>query len=280
MKLDPFMSTDGQWAKAFYLTACNHEPWTSSNAWAARQPDDRRSSSPQDAQQRPNLKQATDWLRPPGFSSPSVVFHDGRRSVQAEQQQQQQQQPHQHPDEADDFVYKKRTNAHGDLEWYCVTCSAWLGDDPPTSGHLSSAKHLSWGAHFEKQKIIKNAMGGTPAGVGTPSRPLAGPPQRASFVFGRGPSEAETPDLVTYDDLAGRFERRYAQHQQSQDNAMKKLNQQQRQQQHVIDKLERQQQQITEEMHKLRHLMLDIQQEVTSEVKGMHEFLNRELARE
>jgi hypothetical protein len=275
MKFDPRRSTDGQaWAKAFYIAAVNNdEPWASSNAWAARQPDDRRSSSPQDARQRPNRKQATAWLRPPGISSPSVVFHDGRRSVQAEQQQPQQQQPHQYPDEADDFVYKMRRNAHGSLELYCVTCAAWLGDDPPTSGHLSSSRHLSWEAHFVKQKNIKNAMGGTPASVGTPSRPLASPPQRASFVFGRGPSEAETPDLVTHDDLPMRFEQIHH-YERIHEDAMKKLYVQQRQQQHVIDKLERQSAQMAAQMHEVRHTMLEIQ----LEVRGMHEFLSRELA--
>jgi hypothetical protein len=268
MKLDP-RSTDMAW-----VLLHNDAPWvSSSHGWG--QPDDRRSSSPQDAQQRPKRQKASAWLRrPAGISSPSVVFPDGRRSVQAEQQQpQQQQQPHQYPDEADDFVYKMRRNAHGSLELYCVTCAAWLGDDPPTSGHLSSSRHLSWEAHFVKQKNIKNAMGGTPASVGTPSRPLASPPQRASFVFGRGPSEAETPDLVTHDDLPMRFEQIHH-YERIHEDAMKKLYVQQRQQQHVIDKLERQSAQMAAQMHEVRHTMLEIQ----LEVRGMHEFLSRELA--
>jgi uncharacterized coiled-coil protein SlyX len=269
MKLDP-RSTDRGWV---FLP--NGAPWvSSSHGWG--QPDDRRSSSPQDAQQRPKRQKPSDRLR---RSSPSVVFPDGRRSVQEEQQQpQQQQQPHQYPDQADDFVYKMMTNAHGSLELYCVTCEAWLGDDPPKSAHFFGRGHRSWEAHFIKQKNIKNAMGGS---VGTPSRPLAGPPQRAPFVFGRGPSEAETPALVTHDDLPMLFDKhvidkleRQSAQMAAQQHVIDKLERQSAQQQHVIDKLERQSAQMAAQMHDVRHTMLEMQLEMSR----MHEFLSRELA--
>ena len=265
MKLDP-RSTDRGWV---FLP--NDAPWmSSSHGWG--QPDDRRSSSPQDAQQRPKRQKAPDWLR---RSSPSVVFPDGRRSVQAEQQQpQQQQQPHQYPDQADDFVYKMRKNAHGSLELYCLTCEAWLGDDPPNSAHLSGRGHLSWEAHFIKQKNIKNAMGGS---VGTPSRPLAGPPQRGPFVFGGGPSKAETPALVTHDDLdkleqnvIDKLERQSAQIAAQQRQIAQLVAQMVAQ----VDKHEKQIAQLVAQMHDVRHTMLEIQ----LEMKGMHEFLSHELA--
>jgi hypothetical protein len=258
MKLDP-RSTDRGWV---FLR--NDAPWmSSSHGWG--QPDDRRSSSPQDAQQRPKRQKAPDWLR---RSSPSVVFPDGRRSVQAEQQQpQQQQQPHQYPDQADDFVYKMMTNAHGNMELYCVTCAAWLGDDPPNSAHLSGRGHRSWELHFIKQKNLKNAMGGS---VGTPSRPLAGPPQRGPFVFGGGPSKAETPALVTHDDL-DKLEQNVIERQSAQIAAQQRqIAQLVAQMVAQVDKHEKQIAQLVAQMHDVRHTMLEMYE--------LREFLSGELA--
>eukprot|EP00972_Heterocapsa_arctica_P097047 14317399-Heterocapsa_arctica.AAC.1 len=68
-----------------------------------------------------------------------------------------------------DFVYNVHKNAHGALEWKCETCNNWLGDDPKYSGHLTSAKHLSWQVHFEKQKKHRSEFQGSHASVGTPS---------------------------------------------------------------------------------------------------------------
>jgi hypothetical protein len=258
MKLDP-RSTDRGWV---FLR--NDAPWMSSSHGRG-QPDDRRSSSPQDAQQRPKRQKAPDWLR---RSSPSVVFPDGRRSVQAEQQQpQQQQQPHQYPDQADDFVYKMMTNAHGNMELYCVTCAAWLGDDPPNSAHLSGRGHRSWELHFIKQKNLKNAMGGS---VGTPSRPLAGPPQRGPFVFGGGPSKAETPALVTHDDL-DKLEQNVIERQSAQIAAQQRqIAQLVAQMVAQVDKHEKQIAQLVAQMHDVRHTMLEMYE--------LREFLSGELA--
>jgi hypothetical protein len=99
----------------------------------------------------------------------------------------------------------RRINTYGYWELYCVTCSAWCGDDEESSGHLGSTRHRSWETHFQKQQHMKNFFIGTPAeSVGTPSHGCCGPPQRASGVWDT--HEAETPDLVTHEQLQLKFE--------------------------------------------------------------------------
>eukprot|EP00972_Heterocapsa_arctica_P107545 15843628-Heterocapsa_arctica.AAC.1 len=41
------------------------------------------------------------------------------------------------------------------MEQYCVTCSAWRGDDPTNSGHIASDKHKNWQAHYESQRMLR-----------------------------------------------------------------------------------------------------------------------------
>eukprot|EP00972_Heterocapsa_arctica_P075619 11155374-Heterocapsa_arctica.AAC.1 len=91
------------------------------------------------------------------------------------------------------------------MELYCVTCSAWCGDDlTERSGHLASARHTGYEKYYERQRVLR-AMQAPAQGGGAGAQQCAfvgGPPNPQQRMH----EEEEQKDYVTHEELEMRCE--------------------------------------------------------------------------
>jgi hypothetical protein len=250
------MSIGNQWSNVLLSAArdARHawhgEGWTSPDAWHSDEAEGRWSFMPDGSS-------AANRREPPRFAPASLrttpkpaLFPDGFRAVTTKQQQQQQT-----PDaaaaaaEAEDFVFEIRKNPLGAWEHYCVTCSAWCGEDLQDNGHVMSSRHKNWKTHFETQRTIaaQRTTKEEEASVGSPTRRCCAPPKRGVW------DTDEASEYVTHEDMEIGFEKiriagRFAEDMHA--DGMKKFLVQLQKERQQQQKEQKQQQQLIEQLQK------------------------------
>jgi hypothetical protein len=219
----------------------------------------------------PDGSSAANRREPPRFAPASLrttrepaLFPDSFRALTTKQQQQEQT-----PDaaaaaaEAEDFVFDIRRNPLGAWEHYCVTCSAWCGDDLQDNGHVMSSRHKNAAVYFETQRTIaaQRTTKEEEASVGSPTRRCCAPPKR-------GARTDEAPEYVTHEDMEIGFEKiriagRFAEelHEDGLNKFLVQLQKERQQQQkELIEQLQKEQKQLQKEQKQLQKQQLIEQQ--------------------